>query len=198
MKVTVVVDNAIPFSGAKHPLLAEHGLSLLIEHSGKKVLFDTGQSAAVVSNLSLLGFRPSDLDMLVLSHGHFDHTGGLFHLLQHARKKIPIFAHHRIFEPRYSLAGQQRRFIGVPHAQEQLASLGAEWRFIDKPTEVIPGLWISGEIPRKTDYEAGDPKLVTCGMDGSDCQDELRMTCRCSMPALMAWWSSVDVHTPDW
>ena len=51
---------------------------------------------------------------------------------------------------------------------------GQSGAFIDKPTEVIPGLWISGEIPRKTDYEAGDPKLVTCGMDGSDCQDEFK------------------------
>ena len=158
MKVTVVIDNAIPFSSAKHPFLAEHGLSLLIELSGKKVLFDAGQSSAVVSNLNLLGVRPSDLDMLVVSHGHFDHTGGIFHVLQHARKKVPVYGHKKIFEARYSLAGQQRRFIGIPHTQEQLTSLGAEWCFVDKPTEIVPGLWMSGEIPRTIDYETGDPR----------------------------------------
>src|ERR1019366_8643728 len=108
MKVTVIIDNAVPI-GARQPLLAEHGLSLLIEHAGKKVLYDTGQSSAVVSNLSLLGFRPAELDMLVVSHGHYDHTGGIFHVLQHARKKIPVYAHPGIFQPRYSIAGDQRR-----------------------------------------------------------------------------------------
>ncbi len=173
MKVTVIVDNAVPF-GTRQPFLAEHGLSLLIEHAGKKILYDTGQSSAVVSNLSLLGFRPSELDMLVVSHGHYDHTGGIFHVLQHARKKIPVFAHTNIFQARYSIAGDQRRFIGIPHKKEVLTALGAEWRLIDKPTEIIPGLWMSGPIPRITDYETGDPKLVTCAATGGcDCQDKV-------------------------
>ena len=172
MKVTVIVDNAVPF-GTRHPFLAEHGLSLLIEHAGKRVLYDTGQSSAVVSNLSLLGFRPSELDMLVVSHGHYDHTGGIFHVLQHARKKIPVYAHTKIFQARYSIAGNQRRFIGIPHEKEVLTALGAEWRLIDKPTEIIPELWMSGPIPRVTDYERGDPKLVTCATDGAECQDTI-------------------------
>ena len=144
------------------PFSAEHGLSLLIEHAGKKVLYDTGQSSAVVSNLSLLGYRPAELDMLVVSHGHYDHTGGIFHVLQHARKKIPIYAHKGIFQSRYSTSGQPHRFIGIPHEKELLTALGAEWHFVDTPTEIIPGLWVSGHIPRITDYETGDPKLVTC------------------------------------
>jgi 7,8-dihydropterin-6-yl-methyl-4-(beta-D-ribofuranosyl)aminobenzene 5'-phosphate synthase len=172
MKVTVIVDNAVPF-GTRQPFLAEHGLSLLIEHAEKKILYDTGQSSAVISNLSLLGFRPSELDMLVVSHGHYDHTGGIFHVLQHARKKIPVYAHTKIFQARYSIAGDQRRFIGVPHKKEVLTSLGAEWRLIDKPTEIIPGLWVSGPIPRHTDYETGDLKLVACATDGTECQDTI-------------------------
>lgn len=172
MKVTVIIDNAVP-PGVRLPLIAEHGLSLLIEHAGKKVLFDTGQSSAVVSNLSLLGFRPSALDMLVVSHGHYDHTGGIFHVLQHARKAIPAYAHKDIFRSRYSTAGSQRRFIGIPHEKELLTALGAEWRFIDRPTEIIPGLWMSGPIPRNTDYETGDTNLVTCAADGAECQDKI-------------------------
>ena len=172
MKVTVIIDNAV-LPGARQPLLAEHGLSLLIEHAGKKILFDTGQSSAVVSNLSLLGFRPSELDILVVSHGHYDHTGGIFHVLQHARKKIPVYAHPGIFQPRYSITGEQRRFAGIPHKQELLTALGAEWCFVDKPTEIISGLWVSGRIPRNTDYEMGDTRLVTCAADGVECQDKI-------------------------
>ena len=172
MKVTVIVDNMVQL-GTRLPFLAEHGLSLLIEHAGKKVLFDTGQSSAVVSNLSLLGFRPSELDMLVVSHGHYDHTGGIFHVLQHARKAIPVYAHKSIFQPRYSMAGGQRRFIGIPYEKELLTALGAEWRFVDKPTEIVSGLWISGQISRDTDYETGDHELVACAADGSECQDTI-------------------------
>jgi 7,8-dihydropterin-6-yl-methyl-4-(beta-D-ribofuranosyl)aminobenzene 5'-phosphate synthase len=172
MKVTIIVDNAVPF-GTRQSLRAEHGLSLLIEHAGKKILYDTGQSSAVVSNLSLLNFRPSELDMLVLSHGHYDHTGGIYHVLQHTRKRIPVYAHKKIFQERYSVSGSERRFIGVPHRKEVLTALGAEWCLIDKPTEILPGLWLSGPIPRNTDFEIGDPKLVICAPDGCDCQDTI-------------------------
>jgi 7,8-dihydropterin-6-yl-methyl-4-(beta-D-ribofuranosyl)aminobenzene 5'-phosphate synthase len=173
MKVTVVVDNAIPI-GIRHPFLAEHGLSLLIEHAGKKILLDCGQSSTVISNLSLLGVHASALDMVALSHGHYDHTGGLFHLLQHARKRMPLYVHERIFEPRYSISRQQRRYIGVPYAKPLLEALGAEWRFVAEPAEIVPGLWASGPIPRITDYETGDTNLVRCGSDGCDCKDEIQ------------------------
>jgi len=172
MKVTVIIDNAVPF-GTRQPWLAEHGLSLLIEHAGRKLLFDTGQSSAVVSNLSLLNLRPAELDLLVLSHGHHDHTGGLFHVLQRVGKKIPVYAHSKVFQARYSVAGAQRRFIGIPYRQELLTALAAEWRLVDQPTEILPGLWMSGQIPRATDFERGDPKLVTSAPDGCDCQDNI-------------------------
>ena len=89
MKITVVVDNAVPIS-AKSPFVAEHGYSLLIEHDMKKILFDAGQSQAVVHNLSLLGTSPTELDALVLSHRHYDHSGGLLDVLQHRHKRLPF------------------------------------------------------------------------------------------------------------
>ena len=76
MKLTVVMDNMVPF-GASKPFVGEHGYSLLIETAGKRVLLDAGQSEAVVRNLSLLGVHPDELDAIVISHGHFDHAGGL-------------------------------------------------------------------------------------------------------------------------
>ena len=104
MKVTVIIDNTVPI-GTRLPFLAEHGLSLLIEHAGKKVLFDTGQSSAVVSNLSLLGFRPSELDMLVVSHGHYDHTGGIFTCCSMRERRFQ-FMHIRHISAPILLAGQ--------------------------------------------------------------------------------------------
>lgn len=172
MKVTVVIDNTVPPS-IRGPFVAEHGLSLLIESDGKRVLFDTGQTGAVVNNLSLLGVHPATLDAIVLSHGHYDHVGGLMRVLQHAAKPLPVYAHSDIFQTRFSTAGK-RHSIGIPFAEAQLSSLGAQWILSNQPREVIPGLWFSGEVPRQTDYEKGDARLLTCQSDGCSSEDPLR------------------------
>lgn len=170
MKITVVVDNTVPINAKRH-FLVEHGYSLLIEYEGKKILFDTGQSQVVVHNLSLLGTSPTELDALVLSHGHYDHAGGLLHVLQHRHKRLPLYAHSDIFSPHFSVSGGIRHFVGIPYQQEQLPSLGVDWQLGKSPREIFPELWFSGQIPRLTDYEVGDVKLViSCG-DGCDCQD---------------------------
>lgn len=169
MKITVVVDNTVPIS-AKKPFLGEHGYSLLIEHDTKKILFDAGQSPAVIQNLSLLGIAPTELDALVVSHGHYDHTGGLLQVLQHANKQLPLYAHSDIFVPRFSIAGGIRQYIGIQYQKEQLTSLGVDWQLGKSPRKIFDQLWFSGQIPRVTDYEQGDVKLVTnCG--NCDCQD---------------------------
>jgi len=171
MKVTVVVDNCVPPS-ARAPFIAEHGLALLIEQDGARILFDTGQSATVVHNLSLLGVHPSSLDAIVISHGHYDHTGGLMAVLQHAAKPLPVYAHTDIFQSRVSIAGK-RHFIGIPFTRSQLTELGAEWKLSTKPAEIVPGLWFSGQIPRETEYEKGDSRLLTCQADGPCSEDPL-------------------------
>jgi len=171
MKVTVVIDNAVPPS-IRGPFVAEHGLSLLIENDGKRILFDTGQSGAVVNNLSLLGVHPASLDAVVLSHGHYDHVGGLMRVLQHAAKPMPVYAHPDIFQTRISTAGK-RHFIGIPFTEPQLSNLGAQWVLSKQPVEIIPGLWFSGEIPRQTDYEKGDTRLLTCESDGCCHEDPI-------------------------
>ena len=171
MKVTVVMDNTVP-TGAKHHFLGEHGLSLLIETGEKRILMDAGQSVAIINNLSLLDVSPRSLDMAILSHGHYDHAGGFFHVLQHAQKKLPLYAHRDIFTERYSAAGGARKYIGIPYLKEQLTTLGVEWRLITEPTELTPNLWLSGSVPRITEYEHGDAKLVL-EHDGCDCQDAI-------------------------
>jgi len=164
MKVTVVIDNCVPPSAAR-PFVGEHGLSLLVEHQGARILFDTGQSGAVVHNLGLLGVPPASLDMLVLSHGHYDHTGGLAAVLQHAGRPLPVYAHRSVLKPRISTAGG-RRPVGIPFRAPELGALGAQWRFTDRPVELLPGLWHSGEIPRRTRHEEGDQSLLAGDGDG--------------------------------
>lgn len=173
IKITVAIDNCVPI-GARQPFLGEHGLSLLVELGDWRLLLDTGQSSAIVHNLGLLGVAPASLDSIVISHGHNDHTGGLFHVLSQARKTIPVHVHEAAFQPRFSVASGERRFAGIPYRQEQLTSLGADWQLCRAPSELRPGLWLSGPVPRTTAYETGDQRLVVPEAEsGCDGQDEI-------------------------
>ena len=95
-KVTIVVDNGVPINSSK-PFLGEHGLSMLLEIGGKRLLIDTGQTVAVTHNLGLLGISPAAIDAVLLSHGHYDHAGGLPHVLERAGKRLPVFLHAKAF-----------------------------------------------------------------------------------------------------
>jgi len=170
LKLTVVVDNSVPIS-TPSPFLGEHGFSLLIEIDSTKILLDVGQSDAVVKNLSILGLHPNQLDAIVLSHGHYDHTGGLSFILKHRNKPIPVYGHPGIFQTRYSIANKQKRYIGIPYTKEELTTLGAQWHLTAKPMEILPNLMFSGQIPRQTEYETGDNKLIICNEQGCNCQD---------------------------
>ncbi len=173
VKVTVAMDNCVPIN-ALSPFLGEHGLSMLVELNDSRLLVDTGQSSAIVHNLGLLGIAPGDLDMIAISHGHNDHTGGLFHVLSHAKKCMPVYLHEAAFKPRFSVANGKRQFAGIPYRKEQLSTLGADWHLIRDPLELLPGMWASGTVPRRTPYETGDVRLVVRDADsGCDCQDEM-------------------------
>jgi len=172
MKVTVVVDNSVSLS-AKRPFLAEHGLSLLIELDCCSILLDAGQSGIVVHNLGLLGIHPNHLDAIVVSHGHYDHTGGIPTILRQRCQPIPIYAHDEVFKERYSNSGQVRRYIGIPFVKEASIALGAEWNFQRDPVEIAPNLWFSGGVPRKTGLHQGEANFVVYDEHGCDCQDLL-------------------------
>ena len=173
VKVTVVVDNGVPINSPK-PFLGEHGLSMLLEVDGQRILLDTGQTGTVIHNLGLMGVSPASLDSIVISHGHYDHTGGLPHVLERAGKRLPVFVHEQAFGEKYSDSRGERRFVGVPHRREKLVALGADWRLVNEPLALLPGVWLSGSVPRTTDFEVGDAHLragdAACGCD---CQDPL-------------------------
>ncbi len=74
-KITTLVENSVAQSG--NPLIGEHGLSFFIETGTNKILFDTGQNLAIANNAKVLGIDLRQIDSVVLSHGKYDHTGGL-------------------------------------------------------------------------------------------------------------------------
>jgi 7,8-dihydropterin-6-yl-methyl-4-(beta-D-ribofuranosyl)aminobenzene 5'-phosphate synthase len=171
MKVTIAMDNSVRFGGPL-PLTGEHGASFLIEIDGKKILYDTGQTGAVAENLALLGTHPRELDFIVISHGHNDHTGGLMRVLQEARKDVEVVAHAKIFADHLSVIAGNRRSIGVPYAENVLRSIGGRWDLRDQPRQLTPTLWFSGSVPRVTDFEEVDGRLMIAG-EGGDVRDPI-------------------------
>ena len=107
--------------------------------------------------------------------GHYDHVGGLSYVLERAGKRLPVCLHEKAFGERYSNARNGRRFIGIPVRRERLAALGADFRWIgSEPLEWLPGVWLSGTVPRVTPFETGDAHLVAPdATSGCDCQDPL-------------------------
>lgn len=151
MKLTVLSDNNTLID---RYFLGEPAVSYFIECGGRRILFDVGYSDVYVRNAQKLGIDLSDLDVVVLSHAHNDHTGGLS-VFPQQRKKPALVAHPLIFEPRQF----EDMDIGCP-----LSRLEAENLFnimlTDKPCEIAPSLLFLGQINRRNSFE--NKKAIGC------------------------------------
>ena len=129
MKITSLIENT-----SKCGLPSQHGLSLFIETSDrKKILFDTGQDGTFLNNAKTLGINISETDFAVISHGHYDHGGGLDALLK-TKPEIKVYLHRDAFKPHYSLKPYGLKFIGLAPALEnfpQLTKCGGFFRISD-------------------------------------------------------------------
>jgi 7,8-dihydropterin-6-yl-methyl-4-(beta-D-ribofuranosyl)aminobenzene 5'-phosphate synthase len=148
LRLTVLSENRV----TNPKLIAEQGLSILVETADDSVLFDTGQTDALLYNAKNLGVDLSRVTKVVQSHGHFDMTGGLKHLVQQFGKK-QVYCHPNLFNKKFNIIDQERVNIGVPWEKAELESMGTRFILKTHPMEISPDIWISGEIPRLTDYE---------------------------------------------
>ncbi|MFH0879052.1 MAG: MBL fold metallo-hydrolase [Lentisphaerota bacterium] len=148
--LTVLVDNKT----ARPDLAPEHGFSLWIESPDARVLFDTGQGPALPHNATRLGLRLHEASAIVLSHGHYDHTGGLACALDQ-NKKAPIYLHPEALRPRFSRhADQTMHAIGMPPGiTERLRALPERTLWTTQPVEISRHMWTTGPIPRETSFE---------------------------------------------
>jgi 7,8-dihydropterin-6-yl-methyl-4-(beta-D-ribofuranosyl)aminobenzene 5'-phosphate synthase len=157
-RITVLCDNIV---GLTSNLLGEHGLSILIERGGKSYLFDTGQGQTLFHNAISLGKDLRKVEKIFLSHGHYDHTGGLEKVLSLKGEK-DIFVHPHAFFPRYATSkreGDKLRNIGMKYSQAQLEEMGGRFHFINSFSEIDKGIYLTGEIPRTNSFEKGDENL---------------------------------------
>ncbi|MBP1912952.1 MBL fold metallo-hydrolase [Thermococcus stetteri] len=145
--ITILFEN---HAGWKKGLIGYHGFSALVEHNEYRVLVDTGTDGRVLlNNMRELGVEPDSIDALFLTHGHYDHTGGMVELLKARSEPLDVYAHPGIFARRVALK-PRRREIGIPFIREELEALGAVFHLSEKPFEFLPGFISSGEIERKT------------------------------------------------
>jgi Metal-dependent hydrolases of the beta-lactamase superfamily II len=134
---------------------------MLLDFGDERILFDTGEQGNLMNNAQILGCDLRQVNRLILSHGHYDHTGGLLKFLQY-RGRVPVYAHPDLFTGHYArrLNVQGDKYIGVPFSSKLLESAGAEFHWHREPVELSPGLWLSGEIPRESVFERVDSSLV--------------------------------------
>lgn len=148
LRISILADNS-----AGTYAMAEHGLSYLIEYDGRCILFDTGQSDLFRTNAASMNINlENNIDLIVLSHGHFDHGNGLS-LLSGKR----LLCHSGCFETRFSK--KDHRYIGLNLTRDQLAS-SFDLMTSDSPYRISDLIYFLGEIPRNTDFESKTTTFV--------------------------------------
>lgn len=131
IKMTMLIENLVYRRG----LVSEHGFSLLIQADSSRILFDTGQSSQFIRNASLMNIDLSTVNACVISHGHYDHTGGLGHFMQ-MNKTADIWISSNALVPKYS---KNNTYIGIP----DLESLDqARFKDVQKITPIADHIYI--------------------------------------------------------
>ena len=209
-KITILCENtAIPAKG----ILGEHGFSALIETPTGRYLFDTGQGNTLLHNAATLGIALSRLNKIMLSHGHFDHTGGLASLLK-VTGPTDVHAHPDIFLKRFALAKTQRkqtfRPIHSPATAKKLTHHNAHLVFNTNFMQIDRNLYLTGEVPRRTPFEMPDSRLVI-KKNGKFWPDPLRddqsailktrkglvVICGCAHAGMINTLKHIRQHLPD-
>ena len=158
MKITVLCENTV----GRRVGSGEHGFSAFIETNLGNYLFDTGNGHSVVANSLVFDKDLRSIQKIFLSHGHYDHTGGLPEVLK-LKGEVDVHGHPHIFLDRISVLKEKnketKRFVGIPYKRNYLESLGAHFLFNSDFVEVESGMFLTGEVPRQTLFEKPDPKL---------------------------------------
>lgn len=162
MKLWVLMENT-----ARNGFSCEHGLSLYIEACGRRILFDAGQSAAFAENAQKLGLDLSMADIAILSHGHYDHSGGMSRFLE-LNHTAPLYLSRHAFEPHHNALG---KFIGIDAALANYSRL----TFVDDNMPLAPGLQLLSCNAMPRPYPT-DPCGLTANSKPEDFRHELYLS----------------------
>jgi 7,8-dihydropterin-6-yl-methyl-4-(beta-D-ribofuranosyl)aminobenzene 5'-phosphate synthase len=152
LEVVVLAENTVRGTG----FLGEHGLAFWINADDRRLLFDTGQGKVLGENVRQLGIRLGEIEAVAISHGHYDHTGGLHTALARA-PRAKVYLHPAVVHAKYSRQEvPPHRSIGIPRTDKlAVQSRGRNVISTTQPSEIVPGVHVTGEIPRITSFEDG-------------------------------------------
>ena len=163
-RMTVLADNIVV---DRVDSWGEHGFSVYIETARGNYLLDTGRGGTIVHNA--VGYKKDlgALNKIILSHGHGDHTGGLPEVLRF-HKEIDVLAHPDVFLNRFrKTESGEERYGGLPYTRGHLERIGAKFVLNEEFVGIEEGIYLTGAIPRETDYEVGDMGNRYCIRDGT-------------------------------
>ena len=155
------VQISILIEDSKNPdkpdLRNKHGISFFIQakigDNDVAVLMDTGPSPeTLLYNSAKMGINLEDIDVIVLSHGHYDHTGGLHEILKKIKKRIPVIGHPTVLQPKLSMM-PHLRLIGAPVTSSNIESTHGVPVFATDPVTIADGIMTTGEVPRISPFE---------------------------------------------
>jgi len=156
LRITTLSEN----TAGRGDFLGEWGLSILLETESTTILFDSGKSISAIHNADALNINLAQVNRIVLSHGHYDHTGGLRDVLRRIGKEVEVIAHPDIWQSKYARRkGETDRYIGIPFQRRELESLGACFKLAKEPIGITENIMTTGEVPMVTDYEQIDDGL---------------------------------------
>ena len=146
----MIIKTLIENTSISEGFCSEHGLSLYIETKKHKILFDTGASGLFLQNAKKLDINISDIDHLIISHGHYDHGGGLRSFLKE-NTKAKVFLHSLAFEKHYSLRQNDNLvFIGLDEdlKENKQIKLISDNFIIDTGIEIISNIAQKEPLPK--------------------------------------------------
>ncbi len=157
VKIYTLLDD---YAGYESQFWATHGVSFLIEVTfqgyTKRILSDVGPDERVIfHNMEIFGISPSSVDIITLSHAHYDHTKALLGFLKEAKKEIPIIAHPSLFRKNFVNRPYFREIgIGLKNSKEEIEKNGGILILTREAMNLVEGVVVSGEVERVTDFEA--------------------------------------------
>ena len=166
--LTILCENSV---GVPFDVLGEHGFACFVETNAGNYLFDTGQGYTITQNALALKKDLRSIEAIMISHGHYDHTGGLPAVLKQ-KGPVNVFGHQEMFAQRIWSKDGVTRDIGIPFRRNYLESLGARFTLGTGMVEVGPGVYLTGEIPRKNSFEQGDDAMTLITGTGDKIQPD--------------------------